>query len=132
MFGTEASGERPSLNRRRYPRAKLSVPVHIGRAERGSGQGVSASTAESVELSPGGIYVATKGGEHFVPGDMVSVSVTIPWEGRAVFPFSRIAGSCRVVRVDRASAGSSADVQGVALAFCEQGTMLLGSNMSPL
>ncbi|PIQ83998.1 MAG: hypothetical protein COV75_04340 [Candidatus Omnitrophica bacterium CG11_big_fil_rev_8_21_14_0_20_63_9] len=119
------------FNRRRFPRVKLAVPVQIGRRGQAAAGGVSKQAVASIEVSPGGLYVTTEEGERFVLGEIVAVSLIIPWQLRNLFPFSRIVGSCRVVRVDTAATPNAAGKQAVALAFCEQHTTCLGSNMSP-
>lgn len=123
MSEVDLSVERGApFNRRRYPRVRLAVPVLIGRRGQAAAEGVSRQVVASIEVSPGGLYILTEEGDRFVPGEIVAVSLTVPWELRNLFPFSRMVGSCRVVRVEG---------RAVALAFCEANTMLLGSNMSP-
>jgi hypothetical protein len=78
----------------------------------------------SRDVSTGGVYVTTGGGDRVVPGEICTVSITIPWESRKAFPFSRIAGRCRVVRVDEVHPADEHPQQGVALAFCGDTTLL--------
>ena len=119
-----------SFDRRQWHRVKLSVPVQFGKGAASEGQGVCPHTGGTIDLSNGGLYLSTGAGERFVPGEILTVSVEIPWEARGTFPFSRIVGSCRVVRVEE---GFEAHGQqtGLALAFCEDRITLLGAIVTP-
>ena len=123
-------GER-SFNRRRGPRVGLSVPVHVSKQAGESGGAVSRYMAQSTNLSAGGVYLILSEGGTFVPGELVHVSITVPWEARRAFPFSRIVGSSRVVRVEDASATQERG-KGVALAFCERHVRLFGAVVVPM
>jgi hypothetical protein len=61
---------------------------------------------------------------------VLTVSVTIPWETRRLFPFSRIVGSGRIVRVEEVPAVPGTK-QGFALSFCEGDVTLLGAIVTP-
>jgi len=127
------------------------VQFCIGTAQKG---GVSLFLeGRSTDLSVDGLYLTTRVVTSVVPGDPLTVSIWIPLERRRSFPFSRIVGLCRVVRVDdlRAPSTLAADpgaasqeesnvgryegqtgprqsetraAQGLALAFCEDVTKL--------
>ena len=116
MTHVDVAGKR-SPNRRHWPRVKLSVPVVIKRRGEGSGGAADSHTVQSIDLSPGGCYLTVREGKTFAPEELLSVSVGIPWEARHRFPFSRLMGSCRVVRVDQVPMDDGI-AQGVALAFC--------------
>ena len=88
MSGLEGVDAR-SFERRRGPRVVLSVPVHVSKGAGGSGGTVSHYTAQSRDLSVGGVYVTITEGGTFVPGELVEVSITVPWEARRVFQIGR-------------------------------------------
>jgi len=130
MAHVEVAGKR-SLDRRHWPRVRLALPVVVTRRGEGSGQAACSYTAQSIDLSPGGFYLASREGEAFAPEELLSVLVVIPWEARQRFPFSRLAGLCRVVRVDQVSVDSGT-AQGIALAFCGMDTAtILGTALIP-
>ena len=114
---------------RRWQRVRLSVPVQFGKGTT-QGQRASACTGLSTDLSPGGVYLTTRKGGSFVPGDIVTVSITVPWEARGVFPFSRIVGPCRVVRTEDVLTDQGKQ-HGLALTFCEDRVTLLGAIVTP-
>ena len=116
MTHVEVAGKR-SPNRRHWPRVKLALPVVVTQRMEEGGGAVCSHTAQSVDLSPGGFYLTSREGKVFAPEELLSVSVGIPWEARHRFPFSRLTGPCRVVRVDQVTT-ESGTTQGVALAFC--------------
>jgi len=129
------------------------VQFCIGTAQKG---GVSSFLeGRSTDLSVDGLYLTTRVVTSVAPGDPLTVSIRIPLERRRSFPFSRIVGLCRVVRVDDLRAPSTraagqgaasheggwvgrlegqADTRqpalkaarGLALAFCEDVTKLGG------
>ena len=110
--------------RRRQPRVRLMVPVLCGKAagpERGRDL---PHRGWSKDLSAEGVYALLREGNVMVPGEVVAVDVEIPWESRRAFPFSRIAGTARVVRVDHLPAASNNPAWGVALSFCSDITKL--------
>ena len=116
-------GDRP-YDRRRWSRVHSSVPVQVYRSA-GEGATRSVFTAQSLDVSAGGLLIVASAAGRFVPGEVVKVSAAIPLSLRHQVPFSRIAGSCRVVRVDTASA--MVEGQGVALAFCGNDQTMLGA-----
>lgn len=116
MTHVEVAGTRPS-DRRHWPRVRLAVPVEVSPGAGGRGEAAPQFMAQSSDLSPGGLYLTTRDSGAFAPGEMLTVSIAIPWEFRQRFPFSRLMGPCRVVRVDEVTTESGA-TRGVALAFC--------------
>ena len=121
---TTQGGAAPAVERRRQPRVRLSVPVLCGQAsghERGRGLPF---TGWSKDLSTEGVYAMLREGAAFAPGEIVAVNVEIPWESRRGFPFSRIAGTARVIRVDKLSAAERDPMWGLALEFCQDVTKL--------
>ena len=127
MFGDLVSGERP-INWRRSPRVRIAVPVrwHSG----AGGAALPAGTGESADLSLGGVYLTTEAEGPFAPGELLTVSVTIPWELRGLFPFSRIVGPSRVVRVEPMATSQGQRI-GLAFAFCDDQVTMLGAIVAP-
>ena len=116
--------------RRHWPRMKLAVSVRLSKRTDGPiSEAVSCETARAVDLSAGGAYVTVRTPEsRFLPGEILSMSIGVPAESRRAFPFSRLAGSCRVVRVDEHWIPGS-HIQGLALAFCADSVTMLGTLM---
>ena len=119
-----------SLNRRRWRRVKLSVPVQVGKGAEGVGALSEQHAGWSKSMSPGGVYVTTREGGSFVPGELLRVSVSVPWESRKVFPFAWLAGSGRVVRVEDLSTPEEGRQTGLAIEFFEDMTVL-GAIVTP-
>ena len=113
---------KPPYERRRERRVQLSIPVHVTRRDEASGAAVSCCTARSIDLSAGGVLLSPSERGTFVPGEIVSLSLTIPLEARGAIPFSLIAGAARVVRV-----ASDTGEERVALAFCASDASRLAS-----
>ena len=119
-----------SFDRRQWHRVKLAVPAQFVQGAREEGQEMCPHAGWTADLSSGGLYLSTGVEGQFVPGEILTVSVAIPWEARRGVPFSRIAGSCRIVRVERVPATQGTRT-GLALAFCEDGITLLGAIVTP-
>ena len=110
--------------RRRQPRVRLTVPVLCGKAS-GYARGRDLPCAGwSKDLNAEGVYAMLREGNAFTSGEIVAVNVEIPWESRRGFPFSRIAGTARVVRIDPLSKTAQEPMWGLALAFCPDVTRL--------
>jgi c-di-GMP-binding flagellar brake protein YcgR len=118
-------------DRRRFRRIRLAVPVRYGTGIASEGHEVCPRFGESSDLSTGGIAFTTKDPGSFSPGEVLEVSITIPWEARRAFPFSRILGRCRVVRVEERPAEGGATLRRVALEFCGDQVTLLGAIVVP-
>lgn len=129
----EGVRDRTSGDRRRWQRVELSVPVQVNRGAAGEEGGASPpEMGQTVNFSAGGIYAITSGGSLSMSEALLTVSIVIPWEARRMVPFSRIAGSCRVVRVDGLSTADAGKRQGLALAFCGDDVIMLGTTHTPL
>jgi len=117
--------DKSSVERRRGRRAALEVPVLIRRSA-GTGRS-EAFTEEGVRnISLAGIYFETEAGERYPLDEVFITSVSVPESQTRHFPFSRIAGRGRVVRVRELSpTGSSGKKRfGIALEFSEDVTAL--------
>ena len=116
--------ERQARERRRQARVRLAVPVLCGKAG-GPDRGRRLPwSGWSKDLSMEGVYAMLREGNGMSPGEIVAVDVEIPWEARRAFPFSRMAGTARVLRVDQLASPANNPVWGVALAFCPDVTRL--------
>jgi hypothetical protein len=78
----------------------------------------------------GGVYAVLPRRDTVAPGQLVALAIEVPWEGRGAFPFSRIAGTGRVVRIESLDAPDEEGMCGVAIAFCGDVT-LLGAGLKP-
>lgn len=119
-----------SCDRRRGPRVKLSIPVQFGQGAR-EAEGPCPCTGQSQNLGAGGVHLVTGEGGPFVPGERLMVSIAVPWEARRLFPFSRIVGPCRIVRVEEVSTTDNAKQTGLALSFSRDEMTLLGAVVTP-
>lgn len=117
-------GGRPTRERRQRPRVKLSVPVacsSVGTAGRSRELLCSGS---SRDLSTGGVYAVLPCSGMVAPGQTVALAIEVPWEARGAFPFSRIAGTGRVVRLEPLGGPDHEGMSGAAIAFCGDVTLL--------
>ena len=110
------------VERRRGRRAQVQASVVIRRA------GEQQSTPFKVltkDVSLAGVYFETENGQ-FAVNDSVMASVAIPPSQTGVFPFKRLAGRSRVVRVKPIGtlSKSSTPRYGVALEFGDDLTVL--------
>ena len=111
--------------RRRGRRVPMNVPVLIRRF---GGQEAAPSPCEHTtqNISLAGLYFETDRSDILSLNDLVLASVSIPEAERRTFPFARLAGRSRVVRVHElpAAPGQSAARFGVALEFSRDVTAL--------
>ena len=119
------------VDRRRWNRVSLAVPVAMGTGAAEGGEGVSLWTGQTKDLSPTGVYVTSHEYGSIAPGDVLEVSIVVPKDARRFFPFSRILGPCRVVRKDEVQTPQGS-ATGLALSFCEERMTLLGTVMFTL
>jgi len=113
-----------STERRRGRRVELAASLSI----RPLGpDGVTPFTARIISnISLAGVYFETDDTDTYHVNDVVIASVSIPESGRRLFPFTRVAGRSRVVRVDQLSepgTGGSKRI-GIALEFGDDATAL--------
>ena len=83
--------------RRRGKRANVQAPLLIRRPGTQPNEPPAEEVAENVSL--GGAYFRTSRKEAYAVNDVVIASVSVPESYTRVFPFSRVAGRSRVVRV---------------------------------
>ena len=116
-----------SDDRRQWPRVKLSVPVQFGKGSGGKGELLYFSAGESLDIGSNGVVFTTNEPGPFVPGEVLALSIAIPWESRRKFPFSRIVGFGRVLRIEEGPRSEEGEQLRVALEFCADRMTLLGA-----
>jgi len=112
-----------TIERRRGRRVLLHVPLLIRRVDQ---QGPSAPlTAVTRNLGLAGVYFETDAASALAVNEVVIASVSVPEAQRRVFPFTRMSGKSRVVRVEVLDADQSHPTRiGVALEFGDEVTAL--------
>ena len=109
--------------RRRHRRVPLAVRVLAKRVRVGECGVFEAGQTTDVSLA--GVYFTTAAWRDVQPQEMLTVSVSVPREQSRDFPFSRLAGRGRVVRVDPMGAAMPGSPQvGVAVEFADDLTVL--------
>ena len=113
-----------SVDRRRGRRANVQAPVLIRRLGEGGPKHVKEETAKNISLA--GVYFETDAGDAYAVNDVVMTSVSISVGSTRNFPFTRLAGRSRVVRVNECPQEGSGKGKrfGVALEFGEDLTAL--------
>ena len=116
--------EARGIDRRRHRRIDLTVPILARRNTEGNGATFREGVAKNVSLA--GVYFTTAGWRLLERDELMTVSVSIPPEKARNFPFSRLAGRGRVVRVDELAKvdNQGPTLYGVALEFGEDLTVL--------
>lgn len=126
-FGSAFGG---AVERRQGARIMLEVPAQLNKLAAEAGV-VPAYVGQTVDLSLSGACVRVKAKGPIAPGEVLHVSIGIPWEYRNAFPFSRIVGSCRVARIEEAGGSGQPDEKAVALAFNADQMTFLGAIVAP-
>ena len=113
-----------SVERRRGRRAHFEAPVMIRRVgEQGTASPFTTQLAKNVSLA--GVYFETDEAEPLKMHEVVVTSVSVPESKRRDFPFTRLAGVSRVVRVTDLSPGEAGNKRfGIALEFGNDMTAL--------
>lgn len=105
--------------RRRHERLDIALPIEVRRRGKEMAGEMIFETATTVNLSFGGVYFKTHFRKPIDTGEHVSVAISVPREKFRFFPFSRLVGRARVVRIEELP-GNALDPlakQGIALAF---------------
>ena len=105
------------FERRKHRRMNLLLSVEGRRREDGWEVFERATTSD---ISLGGVSLKTSGFQGVRVDDVISVSVSVPRQLADKFPFSRIAGKARVVRVEEPPPPQKDEVsaeRGIALEF---------------
>ena len=118
--------EQAHLERRRGRRVNVQAPLLIRRSGETPSGSSSSQDKTTKNISLAGTYFETEEGEAFSVNDVVMASVSIPEPQRRDFPFTRVAGKSRVVRVSELpQPGPSGRRRfGIALEFGEDVTAL--------
>ena len=127
MMDSRQRDAQQSAERRRCRRMKLAVSVRLSTRTARDAGGVPWFGGESRDLNLEGAYVTVGECGFRTAGEDLTVSIQIPVEARPTFPFSRIVGPCRIVRVDRLAQGIEGKCQGLALEFCPNELTALGA-----
>ncbi len=116
--------ESSRVERRRGRRISLTAPLVIRRADASAGAAGEAHVTKNVSLA--GLYFETDQQQAYKLQDVVIASVSVPDTQTREFPFTRLAGRGRVVRVDALPAEheQASTRCGVALEFGEDLTAL--------
>ncbi|PIQ83999.1 MAG: hypothetical protein COV75_04345 [Candidatus Omnitrophica bacterium CG11_big_fil_rev_8_21_14_0_20_63_9] len=101
----------------------LQVPLQLRRSGPQGPESPQEHFTKNVSLA--GVYFETEHPGSLKENDLVFASVTVPETQRRQFPFTRVAGRTRVVRVSELPASSEGRKRiGVALEFGEHTTAL--------
>lgn len=116
--------------RRGQRRIQLSAPMEFGKGSGGKGELIYFSSGQSLDVSTSGVRFVTQEPGPFESGEVLAVSLEIPNETRPAFPFSRLVGFARVVRVlEEEPQPEEGGQRYVALKFCEGETKFVGANL---
>ena len=112
--------------RRRYRRIPLPVQVLAKRAQPGEpGESDRFQSGLVQDVSLAGVYFTTPAWKRIEPQEMLTVSISVPREQSRDFPFSRLVGRGRVVRVQPVEGETPNTAQlGIALEFADDLTVL--------
>ncbi len=130
LSSAEGTSGVSSSEQRRWQRVKVGLPGEI-RAVPSLGEESGTPEAMTMwNLSRGGAYVVSDHRSVGQEGSLVRIAMTIPLESRRHIPFSLISGTCRVVRVEPVTTPSGTH-EGMALAFCADRMVMLGTTQRP-
>ena len=112
-----------SVEKRRGRRAYVEVPLLIRRT---GTQGTVPREEITQNVSLAGVYFETEDGHPYTDNEIVMASVSIPEAHARTFPFTRLAGRGRVVRIDEVphQEPSQSKRFGIALEFGQDLTAL--------
>ena len=116
-----------AYERRGRHRVGMEVPVEFSRAPGDKGKAGDFEKGQTSNVSTGGVYLTTGGAGSFEPGELLGISISIPVNFRRGFPFSRIMGTCRVVRSEQLPETPEGTRWGLALEFCGGRITMLGA-----
>lgn len=119
--------EHEHIERRREKRVNVEVPFLIRHALSSSNSDLfQERIAKNISLE--GLYFEANKEEAYAVNDTVITSVPIPESQTRVFPFTRVAGRGRIVRINPLAGNESAGSMqyGIALEFYPDVTILTG------
>ena len=109
--------------RRRHRRVSLSVNVLAKRVAAGDTGLFEEGTTTDVSLA--GVYFTAPAWKDLRAQEVLTISISVPREQARDFPFSRLAGRGRVVRVDEVLGDTPQEKRlGVAVEFADNLTVL--------
>ena len=119
---------RSVLERRQFRRAELDVPVTI-RSLTPEGSASEPIVGQVKDISLAGMYCTVIKPAPVASGDTITCSISIPADHAKQFPFTRIAGKGRVLRVEgghrhTSEASGANERAGLAIAFSPDITAL--------
>ena len=112
------------VERRRGRRVELEAPLVIRKVTTGSPGAVKEEVTRNISLA--GVYFETEQTDAYAVNDTLISSASIPESMRREFPFTRVAGRSRVVRIKEVPSDEGAGRKriGIALEFGEDVTAL--------
>ena len=112
------------VERRRGRRVELEAPLVIRRVSTGSAGPANEEVISNISLA--GVYFETEQSDAYAVNETLISSVSIPESKRHEFPFTRVAGRSRVVRIKELPQEEEAGRKrvGIALEFGEDVTAL--------
>ena len=116
--------EQGRVERRRGRRVNVEAPLLIRRAGARKPEEVQKEVTQNISMA--GVYFETERAGDYTLNDTVISSVAIPESKRREFPFTRVAGRSRVVRINELPqpAATGRKRIGVALEFGDDVTAL--------
>ena len=103
------------VERRRGRRADIQAPILIRRLDTAEPEAFTELVVKNISLA--GVYFETAEKDAYHVDQVVITSVSVPEGQRHDFPFTRIAGRSRVVRVEPLPSASDGARYGIALEF---------------
>ncbi len=97
---------RPSVERRRYRRLDLSVPL-VFTVKTRAGASVSRSGVTG-NVSPGGIYFRTQAAQDLLAHQELTVNIIVPRRGSPSEATVSLSGEARIVRAERLTTSADA------------------------
>lgn len=105
------------VEKRKFKRLGLSLPMTLKRTLSDGKEEVQDGVTFNVSFS--GTYVTDINIRNIQPEDNLNISISVPRDETRDFPFSRLVGNARVVRVEK---------DGIALEFSEDISRLFVAN----
>lgn len=87
------------VEKRRFKRLDLSLPMRV-RCASGDGK-LEVQEGSTLNVSFNGAYVININLKNIKPEDKLNIALSVPRDETRDFPFSRLVGNARVVRVEK-------------------------------
>ncbi len=88
-----------SFERRKHKRVALSIPTMVRDPQ--DAQRLMLEETSTVNISQGGAYLKTGDRPEVSPGEKVNIHISIPRSEANIFPFSRLSGKAKVIRIEK-------------------------------